>query len=175
MKAVLSEDSKDSLSSSIHDFVNTIPVNAGSFTNVQCGKLEKKERVPMKSAPEYKLSDSHPTPYTAPWVMRRLKEDKPEQAVAHLKIWMSEKRHSEANEETVRLLLALDDEEAIEAIGRLKGPKKYVKGSKGYQLDLPVLLQTVDTGRQFKVTGLLNNTVSVFPNSLYPLNEIFSQ
>ena len=42
--------------------------------------------------------DSLPKPHTAPWIVRRVREDSSEEAQTVLKLWMRKQRHSEINE-----------------------------------------------------------------------------
>ena len=100
-------------------------------------ETEKPAQLVSDKAP----AKTRPIPFTAPWVVRRLKEDKLADALIALRVWTHEKRRIEANEETVVQIVALEEEDAIAAVQSLKGPKCYVRGRKGSQLNLPVVLQ----------------------------------
>ncbi len=64
---------------------------------------------------------TRPIPFTAPWVVRCLKEDKLTDALIALRVWTHEKRRMEANEETIGQIVALEEEDAIAAVRSLKG------------------------------------------------------
>ena len=97
------------------------------------------------------------TPFTAPWVVRRIKEDKPQDALIQLRLWMPDKRRVEATEELVRLVASLDEEEALQAVYELRSRRRYVRGTNGRELKIPALLQTVDSLAQFQVMGLIDS------------------
>lgn len=123
--------------------VPLVPYTSSSVTR-DLTETETTKPVPESKDESQKSSATRPTPFTAPWVVRRIKEDKIENALTTLRVWMPDKRRLEANEETIRHIVSLSDDEAIEAIRSLKGPKRFVRGSKGMQLSIPVALQTLD-------------------------------
>ena len=47
---------------------------------------------------------THPIPFTAPWVVQRLKEDKLTDVLIALRVWMHEKRRMEAKMQDVFIL-----------------------------------------------------------------------
>lgn len=96
-------------------------------------------------------------PFTAPWVIRRIRDDELDNALTQLRIWMPEKRREEVDTDLVNNLRQLKDEEALTAMKMLRKPRMFIRGSKGLQLDIPVLLQAVDTLSSFKVQGLLDS------------------
>lgn len=57
----------------------------------------------------------------------------------------------------VNQLWHLSDEQELVALKTLRKPRMFIRGSKGSQLDVPVILQTVDTLQTFKVKGLLDS------------------
>lgn len=96
-------------------------------------------------------------PFTAPWVIRRIKEDQTENALTQLRIWMPERRREEANEEMINRIRQLSDEHALSALKSLRKPRMFIRGSKGMQLDVTAILRTVDTLETFKVKGLVDS------------------
>ena len=70
---------------------------------------------------------------------------------------MNYKRHAEINNELISHLRKLDREQLKEAVKELGGQKKFVRGTKGNQLAVPVILQTEDMARQFAVSGLIDS------------------
>ena len=75
----------------------------------------------------------------------------------HLRQWMNYERHQEIDDELVSHLRTLNKEQLKEAIKEPGGQKRYVRGSKGNQLAIPVILQTEDMVKQFAVTGLIDS------------------
>lgn len=99
----------------------------------------------------------HKLPFTAPWVIRRIKEDQTENALTQLRIWMPERRREEADEEMINRIRQLSDKDALIALKSLRKPRMFIRGSKGMQLDVTAILQTVDTLETFKVKGLIDS------------------
>ena len=75
----------------------------------------------------------------------------------HLRQCMNYKRHQEIDDGLVNHLQTLSKEQLKEAIKELGGQKRYVRGSKGNQLAIPVILQTEDMVKQFTATGLIDS------------------
>lgn len=93
-------------------------------------------------------------PFTAPWIIRRIREDQTEKALTQLKIW------GEADEEMVDRIRQLSDKDALSALKSLRKPRMFIRGSKGMQLDVTAILQTVDILETFQVKGLVNSGCS---------------
>lgn len=55
----------------------------------------------------------HKMPFTAPWVIRRIKEDQTKNALTQLRIWMPERRREEADEEMINRIRQLSDEDTL--------------------------------------------------------------
>src|ERR1700689_1014624 len=70
---------------------------------------------------------------------------------------MPDKRRPEATEELIRLVASMDEEDAVQAVYELRSKRRYIKGTKGRELKVPTLLQTIDSLAQFQVTGLLDS------------------
>jgi hypothetical protein len=83
-------------------------------------------------------------PFSTVWTARRLYQDKPESALAALSLWTHKKRSKEVSHETIKELNALSDENVILALEELKGPKKYIRGTGGQQLNLTAQLGMLD-------------------------------
>lgn len=107
--------------------------------------------------PKTVKTKDHKLPFTAPWVIRLIKEDRTENALTQLKIWMPGRRREEADEEMVNRIRQLSDENALIALKSLRKPRMFIRGSKGMQLDVTAILQTVDTLEMFKVKGLVDS------------------
>jgi hypothetical protein len=76
---------------------------------------EKRYTLPNHKTPRF-------TPFTAPWVVERLKDQPEERAVPILRIWAHPKRHREINRQTIDSINKLNDGEAVDAIEELKEP-----------------------------------------------------
>ena len=51
----------------------------------------------------------------------------------------------------------MEDDEALQAVYELKSRRKYIRGTKGRELKVPAMLQTLDSLDQFQVTGLIDS------------------
>lgn len=96
-------------------------------------------------------------PFSAPWVIQRIKEDPVDKALTQLRIWMPERRREEADEDMVIKIRQLSDTDAASALKTLRKPRMFIRGSKGMQLDVTAILQTLDTLETFKVKGLVDS------------------
>ena len=83
-------------------------------------------------------------PFSNPWVAARLK-DSPQQAISILRIWAHPNRHREVNDETIKDINGLSDDQATEALNDLKKPHVFVQGTKGQKLEIPIIMKTLDT------------------------------
>jgi hypothetical protein len=104
----------------------------------------------------YQKKKQQHTPYTAPWLAQRLKENS-EIAAAHLRQWVHPKRLQEATKETVRFINNLPEKWANEALDELRKPKPFIRGTNGQQFDLKVQLRTTDDRRSFAVKALIDS------------------
>lgn len=111
----------------------------------------------LKKKCEPKTVNSREVPFTAPWIIRRIREDQTEKALTQLRIWMPERHRIEADQEMVNQLQHLSHEQSLIALKTLRKPRMFIRGSKGSQLDVPVILQMVDTLQTFKVKGPLDS------------------
>ena len=75
----------------------------------------------------------------------------------HLRRWMNCKRRAEIDDKLISHLRKLDKGQLKEAVKKLGGQKKFVRGTKGNQLAVPVILQTEDMAKQFAVSGLIDS------------------
>jgi len=85
-------------------------------------------------------------PGTAKWVAQRLAEEKPEQRIGILRLWVNPKRQAEATEETIEEINNLSDEDAEEALIEMRRPKQYIRKLGSLQMNIPILLQTLEDG-----------------------------
>ena len=140
----------------IVSLVHTHRQNDTTLT-VPCGKMCEHIE-PKKSAKKEEVEVKRPTPFSQDWVVRQVMTEAQDGKVkVHLRQWMNYKRHQEIDDELVNHLRTLNKEQLKEAIKELGGQKRYVRGSKGNQLAVPVILQTEDMVKQFTVTGLIDS------------------
>ena len=66
-------------------------------------------------------------PGTAKWVAQRVAEEKPEQWVGILRLWVNTKRLVEATNKTIEEINNLSDEDAETALNEMRCPKKFIR------------------------------------------------
>jgi hypothetical protein len=71
--------------------------------------------ISLEKPPQAKTqSPKRHTPFSNPWVAARLK-DSPQQAISILRTWTHPNRHREINDETIKEINGLSDDQATEA------------------------------------------------------------
>ena len=96
--------------------------------------------------------------WTAEWMLKRLKEEKNEDLLmAQLKTFIHSKKSVEASTETADKLVKLPDEEAIGILTEFQNPPKYIRGTRGNQLNLSLSVTTLDTHQTYAVKALLDS------------------
>jgi hypothetical protein len=80
---------------------------------------EKRYTLPKQQRPRF-------APFTAPWVVERLKDQPEERAIPILRVWAHPKRHMEINRQTIDVINKLNDGEAVDAIEELKDPQVFI-------------------------------------------------
>ena len=63
---------------------------------------------------------------TAKWVTQQLAEEKLEQRIGILQLWVNPKRQVEATEETIKEISDLSDDDAEEALNEMRHSKQYI-------------------------------------------------
>jgi hypothetical protein len=144
--------------------------------------------ITIETPPQEKTKPKSPkrhTPFSNPWVAARLK-DSPQWAISILQTWTHPNRHREINDETIKDINSLSDDQATEALNELKRPHIFVRGTKGQRLEVPVIMKTLDTnikraGRALIDSGckgscintkMLKNTNFLFQNFTAPYLSI---
>jgi hypothetical protein len=97
------------------------------------------------------------TPGTAMWVAQRLAEAKEEQRIGILSSWVHTQRRAEVTQKTIEEINGLSDEDAVDALKELRLPKRYIRKQGQSQMDIPVHLQTLDSGSIFRLRALLDS------------------
>lgn len=87
---------------------------------------------------------------------------------------MPERHREEANEEMINRIRQLSDKDALSALKSLRKPRMFIRGSKGMQLDVTAILQTVVTLETFRVKGLVDSgcTGSCIDSKFVAVNKI---
>ncbi|KAI0349087.1 hypothetical protein OH77DRAFT_1415564, partial [Trametes cingulata] len=101
-------------------------------------------------------ASSRPSPWTAEWVIKRLREDDV-RAIVILRNWVHKKRQQEATHETLQQIRELSDDDAIMVLRELARPKQFIRGGRGNQMDIPLTLTTLDDRRSFPIRALLDS------------------
>ncbi|KAI9067758.1 hypothetical protein FKP32DRAFT_1531517, partial [Trametes sanguinea] len=90
------------------------------------------------------------------WVIQRLREDDT-QAIATLRGWVHKKRQQEATHDTLRQIRELSHNDAVLVLKELARPKQFIRGGRGNQMDVPLILTMLDDRRSFSVQALLDS------------------
>lgn len=51
----------------------------------------------------------------------------------------------------------LEESDAIAALEELSGPKRFIRGHHGHQIDVPLVITTLDDQQSFSVSALLDS------------------
>ena len=90
VKAVLAED--NGISSSVSEISLLVKSHSHELIEPSYGEMTEPENE-NKSA--LKDTPTLPTPFSCPWMVRRIAEDDSERTGTHLRTWMNPKRHAE--------------------------------------------------------------------------------
>lgn len=97
-------------------------------------------------------------PQTVEWLARQLQENKPEMAIAQLRIWTHPHRREEASYETIAEINQLMDTLAKEALEEMQKPRQYIHTTRlTNQLELPVVLESLGSGYKYGVKALIDS------------------
>ena len=83
-------------------------------------------------------------PFSNSWVVRRIKEDSNDQVRLVLLSLICKERRKEVTDELVEFIHQLSVENVEVAVGTLKEPIRFIKGGRGKQLTLPVMVIRLD-------------------------------
>ena len=111
---------------------------------------EKRYTLPNHKTPQF-------TPFTAPWVVERLKDQPEERAIPILRNWAHPKRHMEINRQTIDVINKLNDGEAVDAVEELKEPRVWIRGTKGSKLSFKANIIALDTRAEHEANALLDS------------------
>src|SRR5215471_16395288 len=119
------------------------------------GGLHGTDSEPGTNATLQRASFTRHDPYTAPWVVARLR-DSPQRAIGILRIWAHERRR-DIDDGTIDEINALPEEIAIKAVEELKIPRAFVRGTGGTKLNLKTTVVTLDTRQEHTTKALLDS------------------
>ena len=111
---------------------------------------EKRYTLPNRKPPRF-------TPFSAPWVAARLKDEPEARAIPILRNWSHPKRYDEINSDVIIQINRLSETLAIEAVEELKEPYKFVRGTKGTKLSLRANITTLDTRAEHTADALIDS------------------
>jgi hypothetical protein len=81
---------------------------------------EQTPNLEMRHSFQRRYKGERVPPGTAKWIAQRIAEEKPEQRIGMLRIWVNPKRQVEATEETIEEINALSDEDAEAALNEMR-------------------------------------------------------
>ena len=87
---------------------------------------------------------TRPTPFSAIWVISRLRDCRPELAAAHLRIFAHPRRRREVDITAVEEINKLPPDDALRAVHEFKNPRVFVRGTTGRKLELKAAITTLD-------------------------------
>ena len=92
---------------------------------------------------------------SVPWMLRQLWKY-PDQGVTQLKTFVHDTQHQNVNEILVRNINELQEEEALWYLRKLKEPQ-WVAASGQREMNIPIILETLDTEESFETTALIDS------------------
>ena len=110
---------------------------------------EKRYTLPNHPTPRF-------TPFTAPWVAARLKEN-PDRAIGILRNWAHPRRHREISRQTIEDINLLRDGDAVDALKELENPRVFKRGNKGLKLNLQTTVVTLDNRTEHTADALIDS------------------
>jgi len=96
-------------------------------------------------------------PWSPEWLNQILRSAQMPRAVGHLRAWMPDKREREATDQMVLAIRKLANDDAITAIKSLKRNKKFVRGTKGQDLKLSVVVENIENDNRITANALLDS------------------
>ena len=96
-------------------------------------------------------------PFSNPWVVRRIKEDSNDQVQLVLLSLVCKERREEVTDKLVECIYQLSAEDVEVVVGTLKKLICFVKGGKGKQLTLPVIVIRLDNNSQIDTQALVDS------------------
>lgn len=113
-------------SASIDTVLDTaLSTDTDSVLDMDSVETETTPRDGRGAAPNY----GYLAPGTARWTLRCLREDKPEGAIAALRIWTHPQRRDEATYEAMNEIVNMEDELACQALLELATPMQFIRSS----------------------------------------------
>ncbi|KAI0683449.1 hypothetical protein BC835DRAFT_1234168, partial [Cytidiella melzeri] len=90
------------------------------------------------------------------WMVQQI-HDCDDHALTQLQLWVNSRRWREATMTTLHELRTLSPDDASTALRELSGPRRFVKGHRGHQLDVPVTLSTLESHQTISLVALLDS------------------
>ena len=105
--------------------------------------MNKNEIVEPHTRPQ-NTSLPFPKPFTAEWTLQWIKKDSEPHVLWALQSITHPEKNQEATLETLQIIKELDNQTALAALKLMQESKRYIKGRKGHQLNLSVVLKTLE-------------------------------
>ena len=96
-------------------------------------------------------------PGKAKWVAQWLAEEKPEQWIGILWLWVNTKRQVEVTEETIEEINNLSNEDLEEALNEMRHSKQFIRKQGSLKMNLSVWLWTLEDGQIITSKALLDS------------------
>lgn len=95
-------------------------------------------------------------PWTPAWIHQWTTYDA-EAAVKVLEGWVHAKRQADATLASAQYIASMSRDEATIYLSELKSRPRYIRGRKGNQIDVPMIVTTLDSSESFSVKALLDS------------------
>lgn len=115
---------------------------------------KNEEIVETKS--EDKPKNEYAEPFGSLWTLQRMRENNC-RSLGIFRIWVHPKKQHEATWEELQRIIGLKDKQALAELEEYARPKQFIREGRGHQLDIPVVLQTLDNLKSFSVTALIDS------------------
>ena len=92
---------------------------------------------------------------SVPWMLQQLWKY-PDQGITQLKTFVHDTQYKNINETLVRNINELKEEEALWYLRKLKEPQ-WIAVSGHREMNIPVMLETLDTEESFETTALIDS------------------
>ena len=133
----------------VSSFIPSHP-SSTSLASERGGSIE-----PSKVLGSGREKHAYAIPFSGSWVLQRLREGT-SRSLGVLHNWVHQKRICEATCETMQEVSKLADEAALEALRELAGPKKFIHGHKGNQMDVTITVTTLDNQKAITTQALVD-------------------
>ena len=97
------------------------------------------------------------TAQTPEWIVQRVRHDDIPRAITVLRTWVPLSREREISKNLVRNIRKLRMADAVDAINSLKDKRKFIRGTKGKDLKISVVIENISNHNQIETLALLDS------------------